>query len=200
MASDSQFLQVRKFYLEEYRPIYDHFVTNGEVPQELHAEVAAALDHLFRMAPDGEKSLRDKEAAKVVAHIKRATFDAFKVLFRREIREPYDRLHTLVYADVDNGAFLPEVHKAWLAASAVAVEARRLESSTGEIDTEGWHAAFDKWKEIIPYAKKFSDWSQSDKIARASAKGRRGRLLNLIWSVALTVFGALLGVILGKVF
>ena len=29
-------------------------VTNGEVPQELHAEVAAAFDHLFRIAPDGE--------------------------------------------------------------------------------------------------------------------------------------------------
>ena len=200
MASDSPFRKVRKFYLEQYRPIYDHFVTNGEVPQELHAEVAAALDHLFRMSPDGEESLSAKEAAKVVAHIKRATFDAFKVMFKREIREPYDRLHTLAYADVDNGEFLPEVQRTWVAASSVALEARRLESVAGEIDSDGWHAAFEKWNEIIPYAKKFSNWSQSDKVARASARSRRVRAFNILWSVVLTVFGALLGVVFGKLF
>ena len=43
MPSDSPFLQVRDFYLTRYRPLYDHFVTNGEVPQELHAEVAAVF-------------------------------------------------------------------------------------------------------------------------------------------------------------
>ena len=110
-ADNHPFLQVRDFYLTRYRPLYDHFVTNGEVPQELHAEIAAAFDHLFRIAPDGEASLREKEPLKVVAHVKRATFDAFKMMFKREIREPYDRLHTLTYADVDNGKFLPDVEK-----------------------------------------------------------------------------------------
>ena len=69
MPADSPFLQVRDFYLNRYRPIYDHFVTNGEVPQELHAEVAAAFDHLFRIAPDGEASLRAREASRVIVRM-----------------------------------------------------------------------------------------------------------------------------------
>lgn len=200
MPSDSPFLQVRDFYLTRYRPLYDHFVTNGEVPQELHAEVAAAFDHLFRIAPDGETSLHGKEALKVIAHIKRATFDAFKVLFKREIREQYDMLHAMAYADVDNGEFLADVHTAWVEASAIAREARRLETASGDINTESWHAAFDKWNEIVPYAQKFSEWAASKKVARAAAKSRRGVALGVLWSIGLTVFGAVLGVVLSKVF
>lgn len=55
MSSDgSSYRKIRDFYIRQYRPLYDHFVTNGELPQELHAEVAAAFDHLFRRLPDGE--------------------------------------------------------------------------------------------------------------------------------------------------
>lgn len=200
MPADSPFLQVRDFYLTRYRPLYDHFVTNGEVPQELHAEVAAAFDHLFRMARDGESSLHGKEASKVIAHIKRATFDAFKVMFKREIREQYDKLHTTAYSDVDNGDFLVEVHTAWVEVSAIAKEARRLETASGDINTESWHAAFDKWNEIVPYAKKFSDWASSRKVARAAAKNRRGVVWSVGWSLGMTVFGAILGVVLSKFF
>lgn len=200
MPSDSPFLQVRDFYLTRYRPLYDHFVTNGEVPQELHAEVAAAFDHLFRVSPDGEASLREKEAAKVIAHVKRATFDAFKVMFKREIREQYDRLHTLTYADVDNGEFLAEVQTAWVEVSAIAKEARRLESVAGDIDSDGWHVAFDKWGEVIPYAEKFSAWASSSKVARAAVKGKRGRLFDILWNVGLAVFGAVLGWLMSKLF
>ena len=199
MPSDSPFAQVREFYLTRYRPLYDHFVTNGEVPQELHAEVAAAFDHLFRFAPDGESSLHGTEASKVVAHIKRATFDAFKVLFKREIREQYDRLHTTAYADVDNGEFLAEVHTAWVEASAIAREARRLETASGDINTEGWHAAFDKWNEIVPYAEKFSAWASSKKVARAAAKRMRGVVLGVLWNVGLATFSAVVGWILSKI-
>ena len=199
MSAESPFLQVRDFYLTRYRPLYDHFVTNGEVPQELHAEVAAAFDHLFRCSSDGEVSLRGKEALKVIAHIKRATFDAFKVLFKREIREQYDKLHTTAYADVDNGEFLAEVHSAWVEACAIAKEARRLETASGDINTESWHAAFDKWNEIVPYAKKFSEWAASKKVARAAAKSRRMLVINILWNVGLTVLGAILGVVLSKV-
>ena len=200
MPSDSPFLQVRDFYLTRYRPLYDHFVTNGEVPQELHAEVAAAFDHLFRISADGEASLHGKEASKVIAHIKRATFDAFKVLFKREIREQYDTLHTTAYADVDNGNFLADVHAAWVEACAIAMEARRLETASGDINTESWHAAFDKWNEIIPYAEKFSAWASSKKVARASAKNKERVVLGVLWSISLTVFGAVLGLVLSKIF
>ena len=200
MPSDSPFLKVRDFYLNRYRPLYDHFVTNGEVPQELHAEIAAAFDHLFRIAPDGEASLHGQEAHKVIAHIKRATFDAFKVLFKREIREQYDKLHTSAYAEVDNGEFLAEVHATWIEASTIAKEARRLETASGDIDTASWHAAFDKWNEIIPYAQRFSEWAASKKVAHAAAKSKRRVVLSVLWSIGLTVFGAILGVVLSKIF
>lgn len=200
MPAESPFLLVRDFYLTRYRPLYDHFVTNGEVPQELHAEVAAAFDHLFRCSSDGEASLHGKEASKVIAHIKRATFDAFKVLFKREIREQYDNLHTAAYADVDNGEFLSEVHVAWVEACRIAKEARRLETSSGDINTESWHAAFDKWNEIVPYAKKFSDWAASKKVAHAAARGRRMLFLKILWNVGLTVLGAILGVVFSRIF
>lgn len=200
MPSDTPFLQVRDFYLTRYRPLYDHFVTNGEVPQELHAEVAAAFDHLFRFSSGGETSLCGTDASKVIAHIKRATFDAFKVLFKREIREQYDRLHTTAYADVDNGEFLSEVHAAWIESSKIAKEARRLETASGDINTESWHAAFDKWNEIVPYAQKFSEWAASKKVARAAARSKRGVVLGVLWSIGLTVLGAVLGVVLSKVF
>ena len=200
MPADSPFLQVRDFYLTRYRPLYDHFVTNGEVPQELHAEVAAAFDHLFRIAADGEASLHGKEASKVIAHIKRATFDAFKVLFKREIREQYDRFHTTAYSEVDNGEFLAEVHTAWVEASSIAKEVRRLETASGDINTESWHAAFDKWNEILPYAKRFSEWAASKKVARAAARNKRGVVLGVLWSIGLTVFGAVPGVVLPKIF
>jgi hypothetical protein len=201
MSSDgSSYRKIRDFYIRQYRPLYDHFVTNGELPQELHAEVAAAFDHLFRKSPDGEGSLDPKDAEKVIAHIKRATFDAFKMMFKREIREPYDRLHTLTYADVDNGKFLPDVEKAWNDAKAIAIEARNLETAAGDIDSDGWHAVFAKWNEIIPYVEKFSSWAASDKVARMRAKGKRGRFFNIMWSLVLTIFGAVLGVVLGKMF
>lgn len=198
MAPESPFLQIRDFYLNQYRPIYDHFVTNGEVPQELHAEIAAAFDHLFRIAADGEDSLDGKEIGYVIAHIKRATFDAFKVMFKREIREHYDKFHSLVYADVDNGDFLVEVQRAWMEASAIAKEARRLETSSGDINTESWHKAFEKWGEIIPYAEKFAGWATSPKVARAAARNKKGRLWGIVWSIGLTVFGAVLGWIIPK--
>ena len=196
MPSDDFFLQIKDFYLTRYRPLYDHFVTNGEVPQELHVEVAAAFDHLFRIAKSGDLFLTGKEASRVIAHIKRATFDAFKIMFKREIREQYDRLHSSKYADVDNGDFLVEVHQAWVEASTIAKEARHLETSTGEIDTDGWHKAFDKWNEILPYAKKFSDWSLSSKVARAAAKYHKNKIIGIIWSVILTIFGAILGALI----
>ena len=30
-----------------YTPLYDRFINSGAAPQELHAEAAACLDHLF---------------------------------------------------------------------------------------------------------------------------------------------------------
>ena len=44
--------RLRDFYQGEFRPVYDRFSSNGNVPQEIHAELAAAFDHLLRKVED----------------------------------------------------------------------------------------------------------------------------------------------------
>ena len=41
------FAELQKFYTDVYTPLYDRFINSGAAPQELHAEAAACLDHLF---------------------------------------------------------------------------------------------------------------------------------------------------------
>ena len=41
------FAELQKFYTHVYTPLYDRFINSGAAPQELHAEAAACLDHLF---------------------------------------------------------------------------------------------------------------------------------------------------------
>ena len=63
---------LREFYISEYRPLYDRFVVENRLPQELHAEVAAAFDHLMRHA-DGTGKIDPQDFDRVVGHLKRAT-------------------------------------------------------------------------------------------------------------------------------
>lgn len=41
------FRELQRFYGDVFSPLYDRFMTSGAVAQELHAEMAAGLDHLF---------------------------------------------------------------------------------------------------------------------------------------------------------
>jgi len=58
------------------------------LPSELHFEVSAAFDHLMRAellvpkTPSHQENLK-----KAVGHLKRATFDGFKLLFKYPIRQ-----------------------------------------------------------------------------------------------------------------
>lgn len=70
--------ELQCFYISEYRPLYDRFVTENGLPQELHAEVAAAFDHLMRhTSKNGEINAKDFD--RVVGHLKRA-FEEWKLL------------------------------------------------------------------------------------------------------------------------
>jgi len=52
MPKPKTIAELKKFYQESYRPLYSRFNADlGRIPQELHFEVAAALDHLMRSAP-----------------------------------------------------------------------------------------------------------------------------------------------------
>lgn len=197
MSSLSKFAQLRDFYLTEYRPLYDRFVTEGASAQELHAEVAAAFDHLMRKSGENPDSVSSEELDRIAGHIKRATFDAFKVIFKKNIYDPYLALGDRKYGDVHDGKFHQELNALYARAASISREARALESLSGKIDSVQWGMAFDKWKEILPIADEFRTLQCSPEIGRAKVKASR----NLIYGILDKLFWAILGsIVLPKLF
>jgi len=195
MSEATDFSRLREFYLTEYRPLYDRFVTEGASAQELHAEIAAAFDHLMRKSETTPDSVSSDEIAKIVGHIKRATFDAFKVIFKKNVHDPYLALSDRKYGDVHDGKFHQELNVLWAKAATVSREARSLESLAGTIDSEQWGRAFVKWKEILPIADELRSLQSSPEIGRAKIKARR----SLIYGFADKLFWAVIGAVLSIV-
>ena len=191
--------ELQRFYVSEYRPLYDRFVAENRLPQELHAEVAAAFDHLMRHTSENGK-INVQDFDRVVGHLKRATFDSFKLLFENGIRAKCDRFMASRYADVEDGEFQPHVMKLFDDAAAIARRARTLEHATDDADSEAWGSAFEEWKRLLPIADEFIEIETSPKIQRAQKKGR----VQWFWSIADKVFwavaGALLSLLIGKLF
>lgn len=196
----TSFQKLRRFYIEVYRPLYDMFSVEGMIPQELHAEIAAAFDHLLRQKLSDVGQINEAEVGKITAHLKRATFDAFKMLFKDGIRRNYQMLHTKRYANVHDGRFLSEVQREWNKAVEIAQEARRLESQAGNIDTEGWNKVFEQWRGILPIRNQFKEWAASDEVARAQLENWKERCYSILWSLLLMVGGAVLGLVLSRIF
>lgn len=48
MDKPKNFEELRNFYHNVYCHLYRRFIIEHQLPQELHAEVAAAFDHLLR--------------------------------------------------------------------------------------------------------------------------------------------------------
>ena len=183
--------ELRSFYFSEYRPLYDRFVVENRLPQELHAEVAAAFDHLMRHV-DGAGQIDPQDFDRVVGHLKRATFDSFKLLFENGIRAKYDRFMTSRYADVEDGGFQPRIMKLFNQAVQIAREARTLEHETDAADSEAWGKAFEKWKQLLPIADTFIAEETSPKIQRAGIRGRVLWFWTILDKVVWVVVGALL--------
>ena len=75
------FSELQCFYTDVYTPLYDRFINSGAAPQELHAESAACLDHLFCHANGDVGQLAEEDVRRAAGHLKRATFDGFKLIF-----------------------------------------------------------------------------------------------------------------------
>ena len=197
MRKPHTFAELQEFYVSEYRPLYDRFVVEYMLPQELHAEVAAAFDHLMRRA-DVTDGIDNQDFERVVGHLKRATFDSFKLLFEKGIREKHDRFMETRYADVEDGDFQPRIRKRFNDAVAIACEARTLEHVTDSVDPEAWGKAFEVWKRLLPIADEFTKLESSPKILRAQAKGRRKKFWSISKDIALLFVGAFLSWLLAK--
>jgi len=188
----AKFADLCAFYNNEYRPLYDRFICLGAVAQELHTEIAAGADHLFSNAgADGD--IPPEEIERAVAHFKRATFDAFKMVFEAEIRGQYALLMDRKYADVHDGKFRGEITALWNEAKSVAANARGHETLSRRTDIARWGAAFAEWKKILPLADEFSRIMSSPEVVRATKKSRNEFVRDIvIWFVGLFA-GALLG-------
>ena len=196
MRKPCSLADLQHFYITEYRPLYDRFVVENRLPQELHAEVAAAFDHLMRSVND-KGEIDAGEFDRVAGHLKRATFDSFKLLFENGIREKHDRFMKSQYADVEDGEFQPRIRKRFNEAVHIAREARTLEHSADRLDVEAGGKAFDVWRRILPIADEFTELESNPKILRAKSRSRVRLFWTVTKDVALMIGGAILGAILG---
>ena len=102
------FAELRRFYTDVYTPLYDRFINSGAAPQELHAESAACLDHLFCHVNGDVGELAEEDVRRAAGHLKLASFDGFKLIFE-QTRAIYEKLMDDRYAEVHDGAFGQEI-------------------------------------------------------------------------------------------
>ena len=190
---------LRKFYCEEYLPLYDYFMAESRLPQELHFEVAAAFDHMMRKGFTENGDIYPEEFDRMVGHLKRATYDSFKLIFEN-IRQRIDRFMDPRYKDVEDGKFQPRMCELFNQARAIAIEARHKERNFDKYDYSTWGDAFEVWKQLLPITKELTDLEGSEKILRVDNPPLSRKIktisINLFWSLV----GAVLSLILCKLF
>ena len=183
------FREFQRFYGEVFSPIYDRFMTSGAVAQELHAEMAAGLDHLFCKTSETTGEIPEEEIRKVAGHLKRATFDSFKLIFEQEIRRTYGKLMGNRYADVHDGRFRKEITVKWLEAKGYADAARAMERKSRGAYNDNWHVAFDEWRKILPIADYFNGLLTDETVIRARRASVRQIVIRIILWIATLAAG-----------
>ena len=68
-------------YYDRYKPLYSRIQSFNEMPVELVFEIAACWDHLSRQWRFNEPE--EKCIDKASRHLKRAVFDAYKLLLKK---------------------------------------------------------------------------------------------------------------------
>ena len=189
---------LKAFYIQEYRPLYDMFASEGAMVQQLHTEIAAGVDH-FLWNCDGSGGISREDCSKAAAHFKRATFDAFKILFCEKIQVPYLRLMDRKYIDVHDGALHAEITGKRNESLSIARDARRYETLSRNVDYACWHRAFEEWKRILPIAEYFSTLECSEAILRVNRNSRVDRAMGALKTAVWTIVGALLGCFFSRI-
>jgi hypothetical protein len=137
-------------YYDRYKPLYSRIQTFNEMPVELVFEVAAAWDHLSRCWRFGEPEAGCVD--KAARHIKRAVFDAYKLLLKQTV-DDYDDIKRIDTSLIDNGNFDERLRILMSEIRADSVEARDSEGDTGGVD--GWNKAFALWGAVYQKMEKF---------------------------------------------
>lgn len=175
---------LRRLYFDEFVPLYDYISAKLEsVPSELHFEISAAFDHVMRAGLEFDGRAPEAEnIAKAGGHLKRATFDAFKLLYKYTTRRLWKKLTRSRYECVPG--FVEKVNGLWYEANGVVERARGLERISHGDDPAQWSAAFDEWKKLRDITDELERLDVSDDAKRARRIYVRSWILASIGVVA----------------
>ena len=172
-----------QFYYDRFKPIYDHVQSLNELPAQLGFEVQAAFDHLSRHWQCGEEE--GPTVDRVAGHLKRATFDAFK-LITRDARDQYNHLLNVDVSVIDNGDFQKQMIQLWVEIKEGAIQARAAEGNGGT--PEKWHEAFDLWEGVFVSCRQFEkDFYRNPKIEWARTRQKKHRRLKIAGWIVLSI-------------
>ena len=175
--------ELRKLYFTEFCPLYNYLCAKLEnLPSELHFEVVAAFDHLMRagLEFDGKK-YESENIAKASGHLKRATFDAFKLLYKHTTRPLWKRLTRSRYETIPG--FVEEVESKWQEACRAVENARSLERISHGDAPNQWSLAFNEWKKL----RGITDNLEALLISDRAKLARRRYTRSVIATVALAI-------------
>ena len=171
---------LRELYFKEFCPLYNYLCSKLEsLPSELHFEIAASFDHLMRagLVINGTK-YEAENIAKASGHLKRATFDAFKLLYKYTTRPLWKKLTRSRYESVPG--FVEDVNEKWIKANKAVEAARGLERTSRGDSPEQWSAAFDEWKKLRIITQELEEMLVSDRAKLARRKYARSWILGFI--------------------
>jgi hypothetical protein len=189
MGKPTNFKELFAFYYREFKPIYAELSTSNDVPVEMLHEVNAAFDHLSRAWKYDEPE--DKVVDRTLGHLKRACFDAFKLVLSRT-SDMHERLLRVDTAIIDNGTFDQRLHRDWAELQARAVEARSKEGNSRDVNVDAWHEAFERWNDVYVRCKNFErefflnphvGWAKKRQGRRTWLRRGEGFLLGVVTSL-----------------
>ena len=190
---------LRKLYFSEFVVLYDYLCSKlNDLPSELHFEVTAAFDHIMRAGLEFDGKVYEEEnIEKASGHLKRATFDAFKLLYKYTTRPLWKKLTRSRYEAVPG--FVEEVNEKWHEANQVVERARSLERITHGDSPDQWSAAFDEWKKLRVITDDLEQLAVCDRAKLARRKYVRAWIFGAISTIAVIVLGHYLTIFLKMV-
>lgn len=197
MASQpSDMTGLRQLYFAEFVPLYDYLSSKLEnLPSELHFEVTAAFDHIMRAGVEVNGVTYEAEnIAKAAGHLKRATFDAFKLLYKYTTRPLWKKMTRSRYEVIPG--FVEKVQEKWYEANVVVERARGLERISHSDSPDQWSAAFEEWKKLRAITDELEQMSVSEEAKLARRKYIRSWVSGILITLATIVAGHYLGKLL----
>ena len=128
------------------------------------------------------------------AHLKRCTFDGYKLILKWT-KDHYDELMESKRVNIniiDNGKFRSNLITLWDDIRKSAIEARLAEGdarSSDDLQGDGWHHAFDLWKDVYVNCQTLNnDYYLSPNVEWAREKTQKERWRDYLFGAAGAIF------------